>query len=123
MRPLLRMAVLFSAAVFAGCAQPDSSAAWRVEEMEIPLYHSSTIDSESGAMLHIEYCGAKLTRGSETIQIVYRPIDFAARNPGFAEGDRVTVDGLDGQGGVEDFGGADGPDYWIYDVKVTKVGS
>ena len=112
--------VLLAVAAVAGCGAPGNSAAWRVEEMEIPLYHSSTIDAESGAMLHVEYCGAKLTRGAETIRIVYRPIDFPRRDPGFAAGDRVTLEGLDE---AKDLDSLEGRNVWIYDVKVAKVGS
>jgi len=81
------------------------------------LYHSSTADPASGNIAHVEYCAAKLSRGSDVLHIVYRPIDFPNRNPGFAKGDAVAVTGIDM---AKDFGAVDGPDYWISDVKITK---
>jgi len=119
MRTLARIAVLPVVATLISCQGPAASSAWLVEEMEIRLYHSSTRDPGSGAIYHVEYCGVKLTRGSEEIHLVYRPIDFPGRDPGFDKGDRVRIDGLDG---AKDFGALDGPDYWISDVVVDTDG-
>jgi hypothetical protein len=90
---------------------------WLIEEMEIPLYHSSTIDPQSGHMFHVEYCGAKLSKGDQTLHIVYRPIDYPNRNPGFQKGDLVSLSGLDK---AKDYNTVEGRDYWIYDIMVNK---
>jgi len=99
-----------------GATTPDGGL-WLVEAMEIPLYHSSTIDPQSGNMFHVEYCGAKLSKGDQTLHIVYRPIDFPNRNPGFQKGDLVSLSGLDK---AKDYNTIEGRDYWIYDIKVNK---
>jgi len=99
-----------------GATSPDSGL-WVVEEMEIPLYHSSTIDPQSGHMFHVEYCGAKLSKGEQTLHIVYRPIDYPNRNPGFQKCDLVSLSGLDK---AKDYNTIEGRDYWIYDIKVSK---
>jgi hypothetical protein len=99
------------------CTTTQDQSVWRVNKTEIALYHSSTADPESGAIAHVEYCAAKMSRGTKVIHVVYRPIDFPNRNPGFAEGDTVTVSGIDK---AKDFGAVEGPDYWISDIKVAK---
>ncbi|MBM4154225.1 MAG: hypothetical protein FJ221_04265 [Lentisphaerae bacterium] len=101
----------------ASCTTPQHQTPWRVEKTEIALYHSSTVDPQSGFILHIEYCAAKLSRGSDVLHVVYRPIDFPGRNPGFAEGDTVIVGGIDK---AKDFGAVEGNDYWISDIKVAQ---
>ncbi len=68
-------------AMVAGCTHRQGQALWRVEKLEIPLYHSSTSDPASGAMAHVEYCAARLSRGQEVFHVVYRPIDYPERNP------------------------------------------
>ncbi len=99
------------------CTTTQDSGLWLVEEMEIPLYHSSTVDAQSGNIFHVEYCGAKLSNGAQTLHIVYRPIDFPNRNPGFQKCDLVSLSVLDK---AKDFNAVDGPDYWINDIKVNK---
>ena len=100
-----------------GCRGGDRAPApWSVEEMEIPLYHSSTLDPESGNFFHVEYCAARLVSGDRTIHIVYRPIDFPGRDPGFREGDAVVVEGLSA---ADDYGALEGRDYWITDLTIT----
>jgi len=44
--------------------------------------------------------------------------NYPNRNPGVAEGDTVTVSGLDK---AKDFGAVDGADYWINDIHVAKT--
>jgi len=101
----------------ASCTTTHKSSAWVVEETEIALYHSSTADPESGYIAHVEYCAAKLSSGPSILHIVYRPIDFPNRDPGFAKGDTVTVTGLDK---AKDFGAVEGRDYWITHIKIAK---
>ena len=110
-------------AVFLGsasCGTRQDSTAWEVEETEIALYHSSTPDPESGFIAHVEYCAAKLSSGARVLHIVYRPIDFPNRNPGFAKGDTVTITGLDK---ARDLGAVEGRDYWIGDIEIAKSAS
>jgi hypothetical protein len=99
------------------CTTTQDGGLWVVEEMEIPLYHSSTIDPQSGNMFHVEYCGAKLSKGDQSLHIVYRPTDYPNRNPGFQKCDLVSLSGLDK---AEDYNAIEGRDYWIYDIKVHK---
>lgn len=101
----------------ASCTTRQHQTTWRVEKTEVALYHSSTADPESGAIAHVEYCAARLSRGSDIVHVVYRPIDFPNRNPGFAEGDTVTVRGIDQ---AKDFGAVEGGDFWIADIKVAR---
>ena len=115
MRTALLLVFAAACLSLASCAGPAADAGWVVEKMEIPLYHATMIEPEAGFSYHVEYCGAKLTRGSQSITVVYRPMDFSERDPGFAAGDKVTVEGLDA---AEDFGATDGVDYWIHDIKV-----
>jgi hypothetical protein len=96
------------------------SAARVVEETDMPLYHSSTIDPESGHVAHVEYCAARLSSGSSVRHLVYRPTDFPNRDPGFVKGDSVTITGLDR---ASDFGAVEGRDYWITDVGIAKSGN
>jgi hypothetical protein len=96
---------------------PDEGA-WVVQDTEIALYHSSTTDPTSGNILHVEYCAAKFSRGSEVLHVVYRPIDFPKRNPGFSKGDAVYVTAQDK---ANDFGAVEGTDYWIHDVEIAKT--
>ncbi len=119
MKATLQIMVLVAILVAASCTpKGQDQSLWLVEETEIPLYHSSTIDPASGGIAYVEYCGAKLSRGSDRLHLVYRPADFPDRNPGFARGDTVTLRGLDQ---AKDFGAMEGRDYWIHDVEVTKV--
>lgn len=117
MRISLQTILLAVLLASASCRTRQDSSAWVVEETEIALYHSSTIDPESGYMAHVEYCAAKLSSGPSVLHIVYRPIDFPNRNPGFAKGDTVTITGLDK---AKDFGAVEGRDYWITDIKIAK---
>ena len=117
MRMTVRIIILGMVLASASCTTVQHQTVWRVDQTEIALYHSSTADPASGNIAHVEYCGAKLSRGSDVLHIVYRPIDFPNRDPGFAEGNTVTVTGIDK---VKDFGAVEGPDYWISDVKITK---
>ena len=112
------LAVLIAVVVtLVSCTAASNQTVWLVEATEIPLYHSSTADPASGYIFHVEYCAAKLSSGSDVVHIVYRPIDFPNRNPGFAKGDTVTVAGLEK---ARDFSAMDGPDYWIHDIKVIR---
>ena len=117
MRISLQVILLLVLLASASCTRTHSSSAWVVEETEIALYHSSTADPESGYILHVEYCAAKLSSGPSVLHIVYRPIDFPDRNPGFAKGDTITVTGLDK---AKDFGAVEGRDYWITHIKIAK---
>ena len=112
-----RLCLLAALGISACSERTTPDKAWTVEAIEIPLYHSSTADPETGNLFHVEYCGAKMLRGTEELHVVYRPIDFPERNPGFAAGDRVSIGGL---GQAEDYGAMDGPDYWITDLPITR---
>jgi len=117
MKLSIQAILLASLLASASCTARHDSNAWMVREMEIALYHSSSFDAESGNVFHVEYCAAKLTNGPNVLHIVYRPIDFPERNPGFAKGDSVTITGTDK---AEDFGAVDGDDYWITDIEIAK---
>ena len=117
MRVHLQAVLLLVLLAWASCATTHRSSAWVVEETEIALYHSSTADPESGHIAHVEYCAAQLSRGPGVLHIVYRPIDFQNRDPGFAKGDTVTITGLEK---AKDFGAVEGRDYWITDITIVK---
>ncbi len=117
MKQFLRLGAFAVVMASASCATTRDQDAWLVEKIEIALYHSSTTDPTSGRIAHVEYCASRLSRGRDVLHIVYRPIDFPNRNPGFAKGDKVTIKGLDK---AKDFGAMEGKDVWIYDVKIEK---
>jgi len=117
MKLSMQVILMTGVLALASCTVERDSNAWVVREMEIALYHSSSFDTESGNVFHVEYCAAKLTDGPNVLHIVYRPIDFPQRNPGFAKGDSVTITGTDK---AEDFGAVDGEDYWITDIEIAK---
>jgi hypothetical protein len=117
MKTKLHILLLLALFCLVSCTTTQDSGLWMVEEMEIPLYHSSTVDAQSGSIFHVEYCGAKMSNGTQTLHIVYRSIDFPNRNPGFQKGDLVSLSGLDK---AKDYNTVEGRDYWIYDIKVNK---
>ncbi len=102
----------------ASCTTTQNQNAWRVEKTEIPLYYSSDVDPRSGNVAVVEYCGAKLSNGSDVLHVVYRPNDYPNRNPGFVKGDTVTIKGLDK---AKDSGSFEGRDCRISDIEIAKL--
>ena len=110
---------LSAAAMVAGvsCSPKSDPEVWEVTETEIPLYHSTAPDPATGNLFHVEYVAAELQQGTEVFHVVYRPIDYPDRNPGFGPGDQVRVSGLRS---AEDFGAMDSPDFWITDLEISR---